>query len=166
MPLLLLALLLTNSTSHHDAVVQRPTYAAAVKDAFINSLLARVSYARLMAAHYPTTAKAPQAGSSRMVSFSPGINKFTCFKSPDNTFPAAFSSTSPEPLLAPVLTLGSTKSAIPKRLGIARSLAILQVANLEAMAMAFATLYFQPDKLAKLTYGAAIDGVQLKLPLT
>jgi hypothetical protein len=62
MPLLLLALLLTNSTSHHDAVVQRPTYAAAVKDVFISSLLARVSYARLMAAHYLTAAKAPQAG--------------------------------------------------------------------------------------------------------
>jgi hypothetical protein len=164
MPLLLLALLLTNSSSHHDVVVQRPTYTAAVKDVFISSLLARVSYARLMAAHYLTAAKAPQAGGGRMVSFSPGVNKFTCFKSPDNTFPAAFSSTSPESLLAPVLTLGSTKSAILKRLGIARSLAILQVAKLEAIA--FATLYFQPDKLAKLTYGATIDGVQLKLPLT
>jgi hypothetical protein len=155
MYLLLLALLTTNPVSHQGSVVQQPKHSEAVNDAFITSLLDRVSYARLLAAHYPTTTKAPRAGSGRMVSFSHGVNKFTCFKSPDNTFPASFTITSSEPLLAPVLTLGSTKSAILKRLGISRSLDILQVSNLEAMALV--TLYFQNDKLAKVTYGATIE---------
>ncbi|TDN39201.1 hypothetical protein A8B98_20125 [Hymenobacter sp. UV11] len=155
MYLLLLALLTTNPASPRGSVVQQPKHSEAVNDAFVNSLLDRVSYARLVAAHYPTPAKAPQAGSGRMVSFSHGVNQFTCFKSPDNTFPASFIITSSEPLLAPVLTLGSTKSAILKRLGVSRSLDILQVSNLEAMALV--TLYFQNDKLAKVTYGATID---------
>lgn len=155
MHLLLFALLTTNPASHRGSVVQQPKHSEAVNDAFINSLLDRVSYARLTAAHYPTTAKVPHTGSGRMVSFSHGVNKFTCFKSPDNTFPASFTITSPEPLLAPVLTLGSTKSAILKRLAIASRLDILQVSNLEAMALV--TLYFQNEKLAKVTYGATTD---------
>jgi hypothetical protein len=155
MNLLLLALLTTNLASPQGSVVQQPKHSEAVNDAFVNSLLDRVSYTRLMAAHYPTTAKAPQAGSGRMVSFSHGVNQFTCFKSPDNTFPVSFTITSPEPLLAPILRLGSAKSAMLKRLGIARSLNILQVSNLEEMALV--TLYFQNEKLAKATYGATID---------
>jgi len=155
MHLLLLALLTTNPASYQGSVFQQPKHSEAVNDAFVSSLLDRVSYARLTAAHYPTTAKATQAGSGRMVSFSHGVNKFTCFKSPENTFPTSFTITSPEPLLAPLLTLGSTKSAILKQLGIAHSLDILQVSNLEAMALV--TLYFQNEKLAKVTYGATID---------
>ena len=155
MHFLLLALLTTNPASNQHSLAQQPKHTEVVNDAFISSLLKRVSYARLVAAHYPTATKTPRLGSGRLVSFSHGINQFTCFKSPDNTFTASFTVNSPEPLLTPALTLGSTKSITLKQLGVPRSLDILQISNLEGMALA--TLYFQQDKLVKVTFGVTID---------
>jgi hypothetical protein len=155
MYLFLVALLTTTAARAQPALAQHPQHTAVTNDALINSLLQRVSYARLVAAHYPKAPTSPPLGSGRMVSFAHGPNQFTCFKSSDNTFTASFVVSSPEPLLAPTLTLGRTKSATLNQLGVPRSCDILQVANREGMALA--TLYFQQDKLVKVTFGVTMD---------
>lgn len=152
---LLFVFLTTNRISHQNPVVSQAKHSEAVNDAFIDTLLKRVSYARLVTARYPTKGNAPKLGAGRMVSFSHGANQFTCFKSPDNTFTASMAITSPEPLLAPLLTIGQPKTATLKQLGISRSQDVLQVSNVEGMALA--TFYFQTDKLVKVTFGATID---------
>lgn len=152
---LLLAFLTTNRANHQDPSVSQAKPSEAVNDAFIGALLKRVSYARLVAARYPMKGNATKLGTGRMVSFAHGANQFTCFKSPDNTFTASMVVTSPEPLLAPLVTIGQPKTATLKQLGISRSQNVLQVSDLEGMALA--TFYFQTEKLVKVTFGATID---------
>lgn len=126
-----------------------------VHDAFIASLLQHASYQRLLAAKYPVTKATAHVGSGSIVRFSHGPNQFACFRSPSNTFTVSFTITSPEPVLAPVLTLGTAKKEILRRFGVTNTLNTLRVTDLEGMALA--TLSFQQEKLTKITFQATMD---------
>ncbi|UOG73368.1 hypothetical protein MTX78_14675 [Hymenobacter tibetensis] len=126
-----------------------------MNERFIASLLAQVSYQRLVAANYPVVKERAPVGSGGFVRFSHGVNQFACFHSPDNTFTVSFTISRAEPVLAPLLTLGMAKKEVLRQLRLAKSRNTLQVTELEGMARA--TLFFQQEKLAKITFQATID---------
>lgn len=126
-----------------------------VNDPFIASLLKQVSYQRLVAAKYPIMQETTKIGAGGLVRFTHGANQFTCFRSPHNTFTVSFAISRPEPVLAPLLVLGTAKREILRQLGVVQKLNTLQVTDLEGMAQA--TLVFREEKLAQVTFQATID---------
>ncbi|GAB2470172.1 hypothetical protein GCM10011375_41000 [Hymenobacter qilianensis] len=139
-----------------QARVPQAPFTETTNNAFLSGLTERLSYTRLVGAHYVRAKRAPKLGDGRLVSFSNGANQFTCFTSADNTFTAAFTITRSEPLLAPLLVLGTEKRTVLHQLGLPRSQDCLQVINVEGDVLA--TLVFQEEKLAKITFLVDIDG--------
>ena len=123
-------------------------------DDFIPGLLETVSYEKLASTKY-TKSSTPVKGGGKMIRFTNGTNTFSCFKSQYNAFTASFDITKPDPILAPLLNLGASKSEVLKKLGRAKSFDTVLVRDLEGMALA--TLTFQKGTLTKVSFRATID---------